>query len=209
MSNKIKIVVADDHPIVREGLISVLETQDDFEVVGEAENGKIALSVLDKLKADILLLDLEMPKLDGVSVIQKLKSENNPIHIIVFTVFDSDDRIISAIKAGAKGYLLKGASRDEIFQAIRVVSKGGSLLQPIIASKLFQHISDKTSSLSTREMEVLKLLAKGLTNLEIADQLFISERTVKFHVSSILSKLSAHNRTEAVKIAVERGIIDL
>lgn len=209
MSEKIKIFVADDHPIVREGLIAVLETQDGFEIVGEAADGQAVIEKIVKTKADILFLDLAMPRKDGVQVIEHLQQQNSPIKVIIFTVFDTDERIISAIKAGAKGYLLKGASRQEIFQAVRVVYQGGSLLQPAIASKVFQHISQEVAALSPREMEVLKLLSKGLKNSTLAQELFISERTVKFHVSAILSKLGVKNRTEAVQLAIKRGIIDL
>jgi len=209
MSETIKILIADDHPVVRDGLIAVLETQDDFEILGEASNGNEILEIISKTEADILFLDLAMPEKDGVEVIQDLQKLNSNIKVIVFTVFDTDERIINAIKAGAKGYLLKGASRKEIFNAIRVVHGGGSLLQPAIASKLMQHISQENDPLSKRELEVLKIISKGLKNSEIASELFISERTVKFHVSAILSKLDVQNRTEAVQLAVKRGIIDL
>ena len=209
MSEKIKIFVADDHPIVREGLVAVLETQADFEIVGEAADGQEVMENIADTETDILFLDLAMPHKDGVQVIEHLQQQKSPIKVIIFTVFDTDERIITAIKAGAKGYLLKGASRQEIFQAVRVVSQGGSLLQPAIASKVFQHISQEVAALSPREMEVLKLLSKGLKNSTLAQELFISERTVKFHVSAILSKLDVKNRTEAVQLAIKRGIIDL
>ncbi len=209
MKDKIKIFLADDHPIVRDGLRSVLETQDDFLIVGEANDGLEVLAQLDELAPDILFLDLGMPNKDGVAVIHEIQKKKIPINVIVFTVFDTDERILSAIRAGAKGYLLKGASRKDIFNAIRVVHQGASLLQPLIASKLLDHLNDKVERLSPRELEVLQALAKGDTNSYIAKTLFISERTVKFHVSSILSKLHAHNRTEAVRIAVEKGIISL
>ncbi len=209
MKDKIKIFLADDHPIVRDGLRSVLETQDDFLIVGEANDGLEVLAQLADLAPDILFLDLGMPNKDGVAVIQEIQQKKIPVHVIVFTVFDTDERILSAIRAGAKGYLLKGASRNDIFNAIRVVYQGASLLQPLIAQKLLNHLNDKVEKLSPRELEVLRVLAKGDTNAYIAQTLFISERTVKFHVSSILSKLHAHNRTEAVRIAIEQGIISL
>ena len=209
MSKKIKIFVADDHPIVREGLVAVLETQADFEIVGEAADGQAVIETVVETNPDILFLDLAMPRKDGVQVIEFLQQHNSPIKVIIFTVFDTDERIITAIKAGAKGYLLKGASRQEIFNAVRVVSQGGSLLQPAIASKVFQHISQEVAALSPREMEVLKLLSKGLKNSTLAEELFISERTVKFHVSAILGKLGVKNRTEAVQLAIKRGLIDL
>lgn len=209
MKQTIRIFVVDDHPVVREGLVAVLETQEEFSVIGEASNGEEALPLLLEKKADILFLDLAMPKMDGVQLIEALQTEGSTTKVIIFTIFDTDERIITAIKAGAKGYLLKGASRQEIFDAVRVVNAGGSLLQPTVADKLFQHISQDISPLTARELEVLKTLSKGLTNREIAQQLFISERTVKFHVSAILSKLQVQNRTEAVQIAVKRGLIDL
>ena len=153
MSKKIKIFVADDHPIVREGLVAVLETQADFEIVGEAADGQEVIEQIVATETDILFLDLAMPRKDGVQVIEYLQQQNSTIKVIIFTVFDTDERIITAIKAGAKGYLLKGASRQEIFNAVRVVSQGGSLLQPAIASKVFQHISQEVAALSPREME--------------------------------------------------------
>lgn len=209
MKNFISIVVADDHPIVREGLISVLETQPDFKVIGEASDGEGAIRVIGQMQPDIVLLDIEMPGMDGVEVVKHLYTSKQKVKVIMFTVFDTDERIINAIRAGAKGYLLKGASREDIFDAIRVVSNGGSLLQPLVAARLFDHMTHQPETLSPREMEVMHLLAKGMTNKQIADRISVSERTVKFHVSSILGKLGAENRTEAVKIAVNKGIISL
>ena len=209
MSEKIKIFVADDHPIVREGLIAILETQDDFEIVGEASNGQETVELIEQLSVDILMTDLEMPKLDGLEVIKKLQNKKQAPKIIVFTVFDTDERIVNAIKAGAKGYLLKGASRQDIYAAVRTVYDGGTLLQPLVASKLFNHLNKPPETLSPRELEVLGLLGKGKTNQSIAKELFISERTVKFHVSSILGKLGAKNRTDALQLALKKGLINL
>ena len=211
----VRIVLADDHPIVREGLRTVLETQTDFEVVAEAANGEEAIQLVAKLHPDILLLDLEMPLVDGVEAIRRLHTTLVRAllpRIIVFTAFDNDERIIHAIQAGADGYLLKGAPRDDIFHAIRVTLGGGSLLQPIVASKLLHHVGQQngpTEALTERELEVLHLLAQGMPNKEIAGKLVISERTAKFHVSSIMSKLGATNRTEAVSLAAQKGIITL
>ena len=211
----VRIVLADDHPIVREGLRTVLETQTDFEVVAEAANGEEAIQLVAKLHPDILLLDLEMPLVDGVEAIRRLHTTLVRAllpRIIVFTAFDNDERIIHAIQAGADGYLLKGAPRDDIFHAIRVTLGGGSLLQPIVASKLLHHVGQQggpIEALTERELEVLHLLAQGMPNKEIASKLVISERTAKFHVSSIMSKLGATNRTEAVSLAAQKGIITL
>jgi NarL family two-component system response regulator LiaR len=232
----IRIVLADDHPIVREGLRAVLETQPDFEVVAEAATGEEALRQALTLRPDILLLDLEMPVLDGVETIRRLRQQQgsggaHSVGIIVFTAFDNDERIIHAVQAGANGYLLKGAPREEIFKAIRITIEGGSLLQPLVASKLLkhmgalsQHVTSPPSlpisshlpqhippyeALTERELEVLALLAQGMPNKEIAAHLVISERTAKFHVSSIMGKLGATNRTEAVSLAAQRGLITL
>lgn len=210
----IQILVADDHPVVRDGLVAILTTQADFEVVGEASNGLEALEIAHQRHPNVVLLDLEMPELDGVHTIQQLQQQAPEIRVIVFTAFDTDERILRAVKAGAQGYLLKGVPREEIFNAIRVVNSGGSLLTPVVASKLLRQVSGHDASptiegLTPREVDVLALMAQGLQNKEIAQQLVISERTVKFHVSSILSKLGAGNRTEAVTIAVQQGLIDL
>ena len=229
----IRILLADDHPIMREGLRAVLETQPDFEIVGtleQAANGEEALRLALELKPDILLLDLEMPVMDGVEAIRRLRrqvanaqksGEQSGPHIIVFTAFDNDERIIAALEAGANGYLLKGAPREDMFHAIRVTMQGGSLLQPVIASKLLRHMGQYQGShlpanhqpayevLTERELEVLGLLAQGMPNKEIAANLVISERTAKFHISSIMGKLGATNRTEAVALAAQKGLITL
>lgn len=210
MTEKIRILVADDHPVVRDGLVAMLGTQVDFEVVGESVTGREAVEMADGLKPDVIFLDLEMPELDGVDALRKMRLANPKVKVIVFTAFDTDDRILAAVQAGAQGYLLKGAPREEVFQAVRVVHGGGSLLQPVVASKLLRQVSETGSdTLTPREVEVLKLMAQGLQNKEIALKLVISERTVKFHVSSILSKLGAGNRTEAVSLAAQRGLVDL
>lgn len=226
--DKIRILLADDHPILREGLRAVLETQPDFEVIAEAANGIEAVRLALTMQPDILLLDLEMPQMDGVETIRRLRQQQPNSRIIVFTAFDNDERIIHAVQAGANGYLLKEAPRDEIFNAIRITLAGGSLLQPVVASKLLRHMGHQpiTGSAGTtynhttqtappfeplteREIEVLNLLAQGMPNKEIAAQLVISERTAKFHVSSIMGKLGATNRTEAVSLAAQKGLITL
>ena len=212
MTERIQIVVVDDHPVLRDGLTAVLSTQPDFRVIGEAESGAEAVEIVVELRPDIVMLDLEMPEMDGVETLKRFREHDPDIRVIVFTAFDTDERILAAVQAGAQGYLLKGAPRDQIFQAVRVVHSGDSLLQPVIASKLLRQVSQTAEvlgSLTPRESEVLNLLAQGLQNKEIAGELGISERTVKFHVGSILSKLNAGNRTEAVTIALQRGLIEL
>ena len=205
----IRILIADDHPVVRDGLAAILGTQSDFEVVGHAADGEEAVRGCRDLRPDVLILDLEMPRVDGVEALRRLRQEGLPAQVIVFTVFDTDERILAAVQEGARGYLLKGAPRDEVFNAVRVVHRGGSLLEPVVASRLLQrvHRGPDDNALSAREGEVLGLLAQGLQNKEIADRLFISERTVKFHVSAVLRKLGAGNRTEAVALAAQRGLV--
>lgn len=209
----IRILVADDHPVVRDGLVMILNTQPDFDVIGQADNGADAVRLACSLKPDVVMLDLEMPGMDGLDALKQLRERAPELPVLVFTAFDTDERIVGAVQAGAKGYLLKGAPRNELFNAVRVVSEGGALLQPVVASKLMNHMRHQNDqpaeSLTEREDEVLDLLAKGKTNKEIASELVITERTVKFHISSILGKLGAGNRTEAVRIAAQMGLVDL
>lgn len=214
MSQPIRIFVADDHPVVRDGLIAILGTQPDFAVVGEAAGGAETVERAAALRPDVILLDLEMPGMDGVEALARLRTDWPAARVIVFTAFDTDERILAAVRAGAQGYLLKGVPREELFHAVRVIHAGGSLLQPVVASKLLRQVSREPATperepLTPRELEVLRLLAQGLLNKEIGRRLAITERTVKFHVSAILAKLDAGNRTEAVAIAAQQGLVDL
>jgi len=214
---RIRIVAVDDHPVVREGLVAMLQTQPDFEVVGEAGSGVDALTLVERSRPDVVLLDLELPGLDGVGVLKRLRERGASSRVIVFTVFDTDERIIAAVESGAAGYLLKGAPRSELFAAIRIVHGGGSLLQPLVASTVLRHVARQERgvsetpgvSLTPREQDVLGLLARGKSNKEIAAALGVTERTVKFHVSAIFTKLGVTNRTEAVTRAAGSGLIKL
>jgi DNA-binding NarL/FixJ family response regulator len=212
---QIRVAVADDHPVVRDGLVAMLETQPDFTIVGQAATGTEALALVGTTRPDVLLLDLEMPGLDGVGVLRGLTGAGERTRVIVFTVFDTDERIIAAVEAGAAGYLLKGAPREDVFAAVRAVAAGRSLLAPVAASAVLRRVRGEavgTSGappLTARERTVLEQMARGLGNKQIAAALGISERTVKFHVSSVFSKLGAANRTDAVMRAAQAGLIAL
>lgn len=207
----IRILVVDDYPIVREGLVSVLENQADYEVVGAFQSAEEALADVEGIKPDVILLDLELPGMSGVDAIPHFTRVVPEARIIVFTGYDSDERVFGAIRSGAKGYLLKGATpNQEIIRAIRVVYGGGSLLEPHVAAKVLAEMGSPRSSagqLSDRETEILKLVAEGFPNKQIAGALGITERTVKFHLSSIFNKLDAENRAQAVAVAAQRGLL--
>jgi DNA-binding NarL/FixJ family response regulator len=214
--DRIRVAVVDDHPVVREGLVLILQTQPDFEIVGVGASGPDAIGIVERSAPDVLLLDLELPGLDGVAVLQRLRERGAATRAIAFTVFDTDDRIIGAVEAGAAGYLLKGAPSAELFEAIRVVHRGGSLLQPLVASTVMRHVASqgqphasRTVTLTDREQQVLERLARGMSNKEIAAALGVTERTAKFHVASLFTKLGAGNRTEAVTRAVQAGLVSL
>lgn len=208
--NKIQIVIADDHPVVREGLAGMLAGQYDFEVIGIAENGKEAVALHKELKPDVILMDLQMPILDGVEAIKAIQSENASTYILVLTTYDSDADIIRAIEAGAKGYLLKDTPREELFNAIRTASSGESVLAPTVATRLMNRMrAPAEENLSAREIEVLELVARGNTNKAVGKTLHISTATVKTHLIHIYNKLGVSDRTAAVTTALEKGIIKL
>lgn len=208
---KIRIVIADDHNVVRSGLSAFLQVFDDFELVGEAADGKEAVEVCEFLHPDVVLMDLVMPVMDGAQATKEIRERFDDIQVIVLTSFKEDDLIEGALQAGAIGYLLKNVSADELADAIRSAHAGKPALAPEAAQALIKATSRRKQpyddELTAREKEVLKMMAEGLSNPEIAQKLFVSRSTVKFHVSSILSKLGAASRTEAVSKALQQKII--
>lgn len=206
----IRVMVVDDHPIVRQGLVGVLEDEADLEVVGAFGSAREAIGHVQRLQPDVVLLDLEMPELDGVEAIPLLLREKESLAILVFTAYDTEERVLGALRGGAKGYLLKGASSDEIARAVRQVHGGGSYLEPRVASRVIAQVQTPrrtTTSLSEREREVLRLVAEGQPTKQVARSLGITERTVKFHVNSIFHKLGAESRAQAVALAAQRGLL--
>ena len=202
----IRVLIADDHAVVRQGLRTFLDLQDDIEVVGEAADGAEALAAAERLLPDIVLVDLVMPKLDGIDVIRRLREHAPAARAVVLTSFIDDDRLFGVLRAGAAGYLLKDVQPQELVEAIRTVHDGGALLHPKVAARLLEELA--VDPLTPREREVLTLIARGLANKVIARELSISEKTVKAHVSSILGKLGVTDRTQAALYAVRSGLVD-
>ncbi len=213
--NQIRILLVDDHRIVREGLISMLSLQSDMLIVGEAATGAEVLPLVERLRPTIVLLDLEMPDLDGVSVLEKLHPAFPAVRVIILTAYGSDERILDAVRAGARGYLLKSAGLSEVLNAVRVVAGGGSLLEPDVTERLLDSMERMLRSgkipmaLTERERAILTLIARGLPNKTIGIELGIAERTVKFHATIIFQKLGVSNRVEAVAKALHDHLINL
>jgi DNA-binding NarL/FixJ family response regulator len=205
--NPIRILAVDDHPLLREGIATLLASQPDMKLVAEASNGREALEQFRKHRPDLTLMDLQMPEMDGIEAILAICSEFPEARIVVLTTYSGDVQVRRALKAGARGYLLKGLLRKELLETIRAVHGGKKRIPPEVALDLAEHAAD--DMLTSREVDVLRLVAGGNANKQIADQLSITEDTVKGHVKSILSKLGANDRTQAVTIALKRGIIDL
>jgi len=210
----INVLVVDDHPVVRKGIVSMLDIEVDINVIGECSNGREALEKSKILRPDVIVMDLVMPELDGVEAIKKIKEYNPEERILVLTSFTSDEKVFAAIEAGASGYLLKDSDPDELVRAIHQVHRGESSLHPQIARKLLNQMSkpkitknqNDLEHLTEREVEVLAYLGKGLTNQEIAEVLFVSKATVHTHVSNILAKLNLTNRTQAALYAQREGL---
>ena len=210
MTEHIRVLIADDHPVVRAGLRDMLSDQDDFDVVGEDVNGAEAVTLTTRLQPRVVLMDLRMPEMDGVSAIAQIKAQHKHIQILVLTTYDSDSDILPAVEVGATGYPLKDAPREELFQAIRAAAQGKPMLTPSIAARLMERMRSPTvEALTSREIDVLKLVAKGANNKQIASQLYITEATVKSHLIHIFGKLGVEDRTAAVTRALEQGILRL
>jgi DNA-binding NarL/FixJ family response regulator len=204
---RIRILIVDDHSVVREGLVSLVKRKSDMVVVGEGSNGREAVELWKQHRPDVTLLDLRMPVLDGVGAINEIRELDENAHIVVLTTYDGDEDIYRAIKAGAKAYLLKDTARDALVETVRRVHAGETYLPPQLAAKLAERLSGQ--ALSPREIDVLQRMAIGKSNKEIGAELFISEGTVKTHLKSIFSKLDVVSRTEAVATATRRGLIQL
>lgn len=203
----IRVLIADDHVVVRTGLRSMIESEPDMEVVGEASNGTEALELYKNVRLDLVLMDLRMPRMGGVEATAAICAHDPQAHILVLTTFDGDESIYQALKAGAQGYLLKDVTKDEFIVAIRKVARGEYYLPQAVAARLAQRVP--SGDLSQREMEVLRLIVRGRSNKEIADDLHLSESTVKNHVNGLLSKLHVKDRTQAVTTALRRGLVTL
>jgi two-component system NarL family response regulator len=207
MTDTIKILIVDDHHIVRQGLAALLKTVSGFEVVAEASDGEQAVELHRKHRPDVTLMDLRLPKMNGVEAITRIREGFPGARIVVLTTFDGDEDIYRALQAGAKGYLLKGMDLAELSDAIRTVHAGKTRIPPRVAEKLAERMSG--ASLTARELEVLKLIVAGKSNKDIGSALFISEATVKTHVNSLLSKMGVDDRTQAATTALQRGLVHL
>jgi NarL family two-component system response regulator LiaR len=216
-AKRIKVLICDDQAIVRKGIRALLATETNIEVVGEAENGREAINQTARLRPDVILMDLVMPEVDGVEAIGRITTQQPEARILVLTSFATDDKVFPAIKAGALGYLLKDSNPEDLVQAIRQVYRGEPSLHPTIARRVLQELSHPPETekpptpepLTKRELEVLRLVARGLSNQEIANQLMISEATVRTHVSNILSKLHLASRIQAALYALYKGLASL
>ena len=209
--NPIRVVIADDHPVVRAGLQDMLSSQPDFEVVGEASTGAQAVALATQLRPDVVLMDLRMAELDGAAATAQIRSQQVNTSVLVLTTYESNADILRAVEAGASGYLLKDVQREELFSAIRTVARGKAILAPAVASRLLQQVQAPLlqKALSAREVEVLSLVARGASNKEVARSMHLSEATVKSHLLHLFEKLGVSDRTAAVTVALERGLLRL
>ncbi len=210
MNGAVRLLIVDDHPIVRAGFEGMLSGRPNLEIVGEAGNGREAVELAERLRPDLVLMDLRMPEMDGVEAITRIKVTHPEMQVLVLTTYDSDADILRAIEAGATGYFLKDAPREELFRAILAAARGEPVLAPSVTARLMKRASGLSrDTLSEREIEVLDLVARGLSNRELARVLHLSEATVKSHLIHVFNKLEVSDRTAAVTVALERGILRL
>ncbi|GGS68511.1 DNA-binding response regulator [Planobispora rosea] len=205
----IRLLIADDHPVVRDGIRGMFTGDPDFEVLGEASDGARAVELARALNPDVILMDLRMPGTDGVAAIKELARLGSAARVLVLTTYDTDRDVLPAIEAGATGYLLKDTGRDELLRAVRTAARGEAVLSPSVATRLLGQVRTPADPLSARELEILHLIADGATNREVAARLFISEATVKSHVLHIYTKLGVNDRAAAVATAFRRGLLTL
>ena len=205
MTEKIRILLADDHEVVREGLSAILKRRETFDVVAEVGDGAAAVEAWQRLKPDVALLDLRMPKMEGIEAIRQIRALDTNAKLIILTTYDGDEDIYQGLRAGAKGYLLKDTPREQIIDAIHAVVAGRTYIPSQVGEKLASRIH--TDTLTERELQILREIAEGLSNKQIAKKIFVSEGTVKFHSNSIYAKLGVASRTEAIKVAAARGLI--
>lgn len=204
----IRLLIADDHPIVRSGLRGAFAAEPDIEVVGMAANGREAVEQAIGHRADVVLMDLRMPSMDGVAAIREISARQLPARVLVLTTYDTDRDVVAAIEAGATGYLLKDAPREELLRAVEATARGEPVLSPPVGARLIERVRQpEQETVSGREMEVLRLVAAGSTNREIAEALFVSEATVKTHLLHLFNKLGVNDRAAAVAAAFERGLL--
>lgn len=207
-SRRIRVVLVDDHPVVRAGIVGMLAAEDDIEVVGEAGTGREALRVVGAVDADVVLMDLRMPDLDGVEATRQLCARFDPPRVVILTTYDTDADILRAVEAGATGYLLKATPRQELAEAVRAAARGQTVLSPPVAAKLVSRMRGAdAAALTAREIDVLGLVARGMTNAQIGNELSIAEATVKTHLLRTFAKLGVDDRTAAVTTAISQGII--
>lgn len=205
MKESIRLFIADDHPPLRAGLASMFQSDPDFTVIGDAGSGRETLEALDKVRADVIIMDLRMPDGDGLQTLRALRKREPGVKVLILTTYDCEEDIFHSLESGARGYLLKDATREEMLEAVRRIHEGQRCLPPAIAARLAERLT--RPGLSPREMDVLRLMAKGRSNKEIATAMFVSEETVKSHLKSLFQKLSVHDRVEATAVALQRGLI--
>jgi DNA-binding NarL/FixJ family response regulator len=203
----IRLLVVDDHPVVRAGIVGLLAGEPDLEVVGEAGDGEQACELALSLKPDVVLMDLRMPRMDGATATERILADAPDIRVVVLTTYETDADILRAVEAGATGYLLKDAPRDDLVAAVRAVAGGETVLAPSVARRLVSGVRNAGERLTARELDVLRAVARGGTNAQIGAELFITEATVKTHLLRIFAKLGVDDRTRAVTVALERGIL--